>query len=219
MELATSPRTQLGKAVKHLRSEGKIPAEFYGHGMPNQALAVEHKAFQKLFKQAGENTVITLVLDGKKQPCLVHDVQYHPVSGEILHVDFYGVRMDEKLRTMVPVEFGGEAPAVKEKGGVVNKAISEIEVEALPADLPHSFAVDLSVLADLNQSIYMKDIAVPQNVKVFLDPETVIATVTEPAPEEEIAPPAMDVADVKVESEEEVAKRAQAAEAEPDAKS
>ncbi len=217
MELATSVRTQFGKAVRHLRSEGKIPAEFYGHGMENRPLAVEKKAFQKLYKEAGENTVITLLLGEKKQPCLVHDVQYDPVSGDIVHVDFYGVRMDEKLRTMVPVEFTGEAPAVKEKNGILNKAISEIEVEALPADLPHAFTVDVSGLAELNQSIYIKDITVPQNVKIFLDPETAVATVTEPVKEEEIAPPTMDVADVKVESEEKAAERAQATEAEPNA--
>lgn len=218
MELATSPRTQFGKAVRHLRREGKLPAEFYGRGMENRPLVVEKKAFQKLFKTAGENTVITLLLDGKKQPCLVHDVQYDPVSGEALHVDFYGVRMDEKIRTMIPVEFTGEAPAVKEKNGILMKAVAEIEVEALPANLPHAFSVDVSGLAELNQSVYIKDIDVPKNVKIFLDPETAVATVTEPVKEEEIAPPAMDVADVKVESEEKAAERAQTAEAEPDAK-
>ncbi len=217
MELQTTSRTAFGKTVRHLRNEGLIPAQFYGHGMKNETLTVDRKVFEKLFKQAGENTVITLLLDGKKQPCLVHDVQHDPVTNEIIHIDFYGVRMDEKLTAAVPVEFIGDAPAVKEKGGVVNKAVSEIEVEALPADLPHSFSVDLSVLAELNQSIYVKDIVVPKNVKVLLDPETVLVTVTEPAPEEEITPPAMDVADVKVESEEKAAERAKDEEAAPNA--
>ncbi len=217
MELQTTSRTAFGKTVRHLRNEGLIPAQFYGHGMKNETLTVDRKVFEKLFKQAGENTVITLLLDGKKQPCLVHDVQHDPVTNEIIHIDFYGVRMDEKLTAAVPVEFIGDAPAVKEKGGVVNKAVSEIEVEALPADLPHSFSVDLSVLAELNQSIYVKDIVVPKNVKVLLDPETVLVTLTEPAPEEEITPPAMDVADVKVESEEKAAERAKDEEAAPNA--
>jgi len=220
MELATEIRNSAGKSstsTKNLRAEGKIPAEFYGRGMENKTLMVDRAAFRKLFKEAGENTVITLLVDGKKQPCLVHDVQYHPLTNEIAHVDFYGIRMDEKLQTMVPVEFTGEAPAVKEKGGIVMKAVSEIEVEALPADLPHSFTVDLSALVDLGQSIYVKDIAVPQNVKVLSDPETVLVNVTEPAPEEEITPPAIDIADVKVESEEKAAERAAGKEAEPNA--
>lgn len=207
MELNTLPRTALGKANKSVRQEGKIPAEFYGHGMENKTLAVDRKEFQKVFKQAGENTVVNLVLDGKKQPCLVHDVQHDTVSGEVIHIDFYGVRMDEKLRTMVPLEFSGESPAVKELGGILNKAVAEIEVEALPADLPHSFMVDISGLAELNQSIYVKDIKASKNVKILMDADTAVVTVTEPAPEEETAPPVVDVSEVKVESEEKKAER------------
>lgn len=217
MELNTLSRDILGKANKGLRNDGKIPAEFYGHGMQNQTVVVDRKEFQKVYKEAGENTVITLVLEGKKQPCLVHDVQHHPVSGEIIHVDFYGVRMDEKLRTMVPIEFTGEAPAVKEKGAVINKAVAEIEVEALPNDLPHKLTVDLSGLIELNQSIYVKDIAVPKNVKVLIDPETAVVTATEPAPEEEIAPVVTDVSEVKVETEEKKAERDAVKEAENNA--
>lgn len=217
MELNTLSRSILGKANKTLRRDGKIPAEFYGHGMQNQTLVVDGKEFQKLYKQAGENTVITLVVEGKKQPCLVHDVQHDSVTGEVIHVDFYGVRMDEKLRTMVPLEFIGEAPAVKEKGAVINKAVAEIEVEALPNDLPHSLTVDLNSLSELNQSIYVKDIIVPQNVKVLIDPETAVVTATEPAPEEEIAPPVADVTEVKVETEEKKAERDAEKEAETNA--
>ncbi len=220
MELQTAPRTAFQKANKNLRRKGLIPANFYGRGMPNQSLEIGQTDFQKVFKEAGENTVIYLNLAGKKQPTLVHEVQYDPVSHEVLHVDFYGVRMDEKIKTMVPLEFTGEAPAVKEKGGVLNKGVLEIEVEALPADLPHSLAADLSGLAELNQSIYVKDIKVPKNVKILLDPETAVATVTEPAPEEEVTPPSAEVAEVKVETEEKKAEReaAKSAEAAPEGK-
>lgn len=214
----TLPRTTFGKANKSIRKEGGIPAEFYGHGMKNETLVVDRKEFQKVFKQAGENTVINLVLDGKKQPCLVYNVQYDTVSGDIIHIDFYGVRMDEKLRTMVPLEFIGESPAVKELGGILNKAVAEIEVEALPADLPHSFTVDISGLVELNQSVYVKDIKASKNVKILMDADTAVVTVTEPAPEEETAPPVVDVSEVKVESEEKKAEReAGKEEAEPNA--
>lgn len=207
MELQAQLRTQLGKNVKNLRNEGLIPAEFYGRGFPNQTLTVAKGEFEKVLKSAGESTVITLLVDGKKHPSIIHDIQHDSISGEIIHADFYGVHMDEKISAHVPIEFTGEAPAVKAHGGVLNKAVAEIEVEALPADLPHSFTVDLSGLAEIDQSIYVKDIAVPKNVKVLLDPETAIATVMPPVKEEEIVAPVMDVADVKVETEEKKAER------------
>lgn len=207
MELQAQARTALGKSVKTLREQGLIPAEFYGRGFPNQTLIVARGEFEKVLKSAGESTVITLEVDGKKHPSIIHDLQHDPISGEIIHVDFYGVHMDEKINAHVPVEFIGEAPAVKAHGGVLNKAVDEIEVEALPADLPHSFVVDVSVLAEIDQSIYVKDIAVPKNVKVVLDPETAIITVMPPIKEEEVAPPAVDVADVVVETEEKKAER------------
>ena len=217
MELQATFR-EADKPLKQVRKNGQIPAVFYGHGMENRALVIERKAFQSVYKQAGENTVVTLSLGDVKQPSLIYDVQHHPVSGEVIHVDFYGVRMDEKIIAAIPLEFVGEAPAVKEKSGIVAKAFTEIEVEALPADLPHSIIVDLSVLTDIDQTLYVKDLHVSPKVKIVPDAETAVVTVTPPAKEEEIAPPAMDVADVKVESEEEVAKRAADKEAEPNVK-
>src|SRR3989344_1272701 len=207
MELQAQARSVLGKSVKSLRNKGFIPAEFYGRGFPNQALAVAKSDFEKALKSAGESTVITLVVDGKKHPSLIHDVQHDSISGDVIHADFYGVHMDEKIKAHVPVEFSGEAPAVKAHGGVLNKAMDEIEVEALPADLPHSFVVDVSGLAEIDQSIYVRDISVPAGVKVLFDPETVVVTVMPPVKEEEVAPPVVDVADVVVETEEKKAER------------
>jgi len=207
MELQVQVRKELGKSVKTLRSQGLIPAEFYGRGFPNQTLAVPKADFEKALKSAGESTVITLVVDGKKHASLIHDVQHDRITGEVIHADFYGVHMDEKITARVPVEFAGEAPAVKAEGGVLNKAVSEIEVEALPADLPHSFVVDVSGLTAIDQSIYVRDLKAPKGVEILLDPETAIVTVMPPAPEEEVAAPAIDVADVKVETEEKKAER------------
>lgn len=184
-----------------------IPAEFYGRGFPNQTLTVAKGEFEKVLKSAGESTVITLVVDGKKHPSIIHDLQHDSISGETIHVDFYGVHMDEKITAHVPVEFTGEAPAIKAHGGVLNKAVDEIEVEALPADLPHSFVVDVSNLAEIDQSIHVRDIVAPKNVKILLDPEMAIVTVMPPVKEEEIVAPVLDVADVKVETEEKKAER------------
>lgn len=207
MDLQAESREILGKSVKTLREQGFIPAEFYGHNIKNEHIAVKKDEFKKVFKEAGENTVISLNVGGKKQNVLIHDIQEDRISGEIFHVDFYNVRMDEKITAKIPVEFDGVAPAVKEYGGILNKTLSEIEVEALPADLPKNIIVDVSPLAELNQSIYVKDIEFPKGVKVTLDPETVIVSVSEPMKEEVVAPVA-SVEDVKVEGEEKAAEDA-----------
>lgn len=210
MDLKATIRETFGKANKGLREQGLIPGEFYGHGMKNETLSVDRGEFNKVFKEAGENTVITLLMGDKKQPSIIYDVQHDPRTGDVIHVDFYGVRMDEKIKAKVPLEFIGEAPAVKEKGGVVNRALSEIEVESLPGDLPHSLQIDLSGLAEINQSIYIKDIDIRKNFKILLSADTVIVTIMPPVKEEEIAPaPAPDVSEVKVETEEKKAARAE----------
>lgn len=206
MDLTVKTREKFGKAVKSLRREGFIPAELYGHGVANLHLSVPAKDFSKIFREAGRNTVVNLLIDKEKRPAIVHDVGRDYLTGEIAHVDFLEVRMDEKIKARIPLEFLGEAPAVKEKGGILNKSTAEIEVEALPADLPHRLSVNVSVLDDLNKSIYVKDIKVPQGVDVLVPGETVIVTVTPPKEEKEETP--AEVAEVKVETEEKKAERA-----------
>ncbi len=207
MELAVKTREMMGKSVKALRAQGIIPAELYGRGIPNVHLAVGEREFAKVFSEAGENTVIQLVAEEGKLPAIVHDVQRDPISLKVRHIDFYQVRMDEKIKAYIPIEFAGEAPAVKSAGGILNKTLFEIEVEALPGDLPHRIPVDLAVLQEVDQSIYIKDIAVPKGVHVIVDPETVVVTVTPQLKEEEPQPAAVDVSAVKVETEEKKADR------------
>lgn len=216
MDLAVQKRKKLGKAVKSLRREGLIPAELYGRGRENVHLSVPAKDFLKVFKEAGTNTVVNLLLEqdpstGSGQvrvPVLVYDVSENYLSSEIDHVDFYAVRMDEKIKAKIPIEFLGVAPAVKDKGGILTKSMGEVEVEALPGDLPHKFAVDLSSLDDLNKSIYVKGLKAAKGVKILVDPETPIATITPPAPEEEKKEEEVaDVNAVKVETEEKKAER------------
>lgn len=211
MDLAVQKREKFGKQAKALRNEGFIPAELYGHGLQNVHLAVGVKDFAKTFKEAGTNTVVTLMFEKEKRPALIYEVTRNAVTGDVAHVDFYQVRMDEKIKAKVPLEFVGEAPAIKEKGAVITRAMSDIEVEALPQDLPRSFVVDLTVLNDVNKSIYVRDLRVPAVVKVLVDVETAIATATPPAKEEVVeAPAAVDVAEVKVETEEKKQERAAA---------
>lgn len=210
MDLTVKEREKLGKGVKILRRDGFLPAELYGHGLPNTHLAVSRKEFEKIFKESGESTVINLLLGNEKRPALVHEVQKDFLTDEIVHIDFYQVRMDEKIEAHIPLEFIGEAPAVKEFGGILNKTISEIEVEALPGNLPKHFEVDLSGLKELNQSFYVSDLKVPNGVEILVEPKTVIVTVTPPLEEEKIEAAPVDVSAIKVEGEEKVAERARA---------
>jgi large subunit ribosomal protein L25 len=132
MDLSVKPREITGKKVRTLRREGLVPAELYGHGLKNLHLTVGAKEFGKVLKEAGTTTVVTLVLNTEKKSAIIHDVKLNYLSGEVEHVDFYQVRMDEKMKTKVPLEFVGVAPAIKASGAIVNKSMSEIEVEALP---------------------------------------------------------------------------------------
>ena len=209
MDLAAKTREITGKKVRGLRKEGFIPAELYGRGIKNMHLSVPAKDFGKVFKAAGSTTVITLLIDKEKKPAMIHEVGRNFITGEVMYVDFHEIRMDEKIKAKVPLEFAGEAPAVKAFGAVVNKVMSEIEVEAFPNDMPHDITVDLSGLAELDKSIYIKDIPHPRGVKFLVGEETVVATATPPAPEEVVAPVAepVDVSAVKVETEEKKAER------------
>ncbi|HUX35638.1 MAG TPA: 50S ribosomal protein L25 [Candidatus Paceibacterota bacterium] len=208
MDLTVKTRENLGKGNSALRKEGFIPAELYGRGFENAHIAINKKDFQKAFEEAGESTIINLVIGSDKRPALVHDIQKDFLTDEIIHIDFHQVRMDEKIKAHVPLEFIGEAPAIKEYAGVLNKTISEIEVEALPGNLPRHFEVDISSLKELNQSFYVSDLKVPKGVEIMVEPDTVIATVTPPAEEEKVEEAPVDVTAVKVESEEKAAERA-----------
>ncbi|HUC01564.1 MAG TPA: 50S ribosomal protein L25 [Candidatus Paceibacterota bacterium] len=208
MELAVKTRDVLGKKVKALRREGLIPAELYGHGFENIHLALPTKEFNKVLKEAGSTSVVTLVLGKETKPAMIHEVARDAVTSEIIHVDLHQVRMDETVKAHVPLEFVGEAPAIKAFAAVINKAMSEIEVEAFPQNLPHSLTVDLSVLDEMDKTIYVKDLVIPKGVTVLVDEEMAIATATPPAPEEVAAPvEEVDVSAITTEGEEKKAER------------
>lgn len=192
--LKAEKREVFGKQVKKLREQGFIPAELYGRGISNIHLSVPVKDFVKLYKEAGEHSVLQVEVDGQPHPVLVHDVFYNPIDQEILAVDFYQVRMDEKVKAHIPLELEGQAPAVDEKEGILIKNMDEIEVEALPTDLPPSIKVDLSGLVELDQSIYVKDLPKSDKFEYVIDPETAVLSVTAPKEEEveEVPVPAVE---------------------------
>jgi large subunit ribosomal protein L25 len=186
MELTATKRDVLGRAVKALRKEGKIPAELYGKGIENAHLSVDSKEFKKVFDEAGESTMIDLMVDGQKTPVLIQDVQEHFLTGDVIAIDFYQPRLDEEVTVSVPIVFEGESPAVKDLGGLFIPSLDELEIEVLPTEIPHEFKVDISVLKEIGDHIAVKDIPMPSDrIKVLVDEDTAIASVTAKMTEEE----------------------------------
>ena len=139
-----------------------------------------------VYKDAGEHSIVNVVIEkGDSRPVLIHDVEKDSMTDAVLSVDFYQVRMDEKVTTHVPIVFEGESPAVRDLDGVLVKVMDELEVEALPAEIPQSIVVDLSKLTELNQSIYVRDLAAPGSYTIMADGEAVIASVSLQRVEEE----------------------------------
>lgn len=185
--LTATKRTIKGKTVASLRKKGLLPAVLYGYKVETTDLELNEREFGKVFKQAGESTLINLTVDGKSQTVLIHDVQNHYLTDKPIHVDFFAVNMDEKLTATIPLHFEGESSAVKAMGGVLVKNIAEVEVECLPADLPHQIVVDISTLNTFEDAIHIKDLPVSDKVKILGNPEEVVANVAAPRTEEELA--------------------------------
>ena len=167
--------------AKTLRKQGQLPAVLYGHAVKNQALLVNAVEFEKAFKAAGESTIVNLMAeDGKTHPVIIQEVQLDRLSHKPIHVDFYQVSMTEKLKAYVVLEFIGEAPAVKTMGGVLFKQLNEVQVECLPADLPHNISVDISKLKTFDDAIYIKDLPVSGKVKILAPAEETVVKVQPP---------------------------------------
>ncbi len=209
MELTAEVRTAVGRsATKKWRKKGFVVGEVYGNGFKNVHVAVPAKDFARAYKAFGETTVVTLNAAGAKVSVLIQDVVRDSFSGVVEHADFRQVRMDEKLTAYVPVEYTGESPAVL-AGAILVKAMNELEVEALPANMPHTLVVDLSLLTEIGQSVCVKDLPIDRAKAVIkAEPEAVVATLAAPRAEEEKVEPAMTMDDVKSETEEQVAARA-----------
>ena len=186
MTLTAQLRKETGKQNNKLREAGKVPAVLYGHNVKNQNLVLNYSDFEKVFQQAGESSLIDLKID-EQQPVkvLIHDVAHQPVSDKILHIDFYQVKMDEKITTEVELEFINESPAVKDLNGVLVKALDHLEIECLPSDLISEIKVDLSTLKTLDDIIRVKDLSAPEKVDILNDLESPVVLVEEQKKEEE----------------------------------
>lgn len=186
IELNTQDREAIGSKLKALREKGFIPAIVYGAGQKNISIQVDYQEFKKVFEEAGESTIIKLKIGDKAKNVLIHDIAKNPVNDKFIHVDFLQVRMDKVITAEVALVFEGEAPAVKELEGVLIKNITEVEVEALPKDLPHELKVDISGLETFDDHIKIKDLKLPEGVKVLVDSGETIASVTPPRTKEEL---------------------------------
>lgn len=184
--LAVEARTLTGKNVKRLRAAGTTPAVVYGHGVQPTAISFGSAEFSRMFREAGTSSLIYLQLGKQRVPTLVHDVQRDPVRGDITHVDFHAVSLTEKTTAQVHLEFTGEAPAVKTFGAIVNIITHEVEVEALPQDLPESIVVDLTKLEAADSAIHAGELALPKGVALMdIDADAVIVSVSVPVAEAE----------------------------------
>ncbi len=173
--------------AKALRKEGLLPAVLYGKEIDSVPLLISFDVFEKLYKEAGETTIINLTIEGDSQEhaVLIKDTQLSPITGKCLHVDFYQIKRGEKLHVTIPLNFVGEPPAVKDFGGILLTNKNEIEVECLPKDLPKEIIVDLFGLKEIDDSITIKDLKIPTGVEVLGEPEESIVIVAPPAVEEE----------------------------------
>jgi len=194
-----------------LRRKGVIPAVVYGGKDGSVPIELDLKDFLGIFKTAGETTLIKLFVGDKIKNVLIHDIGYDPVSDRVDHVDFYEVKMDEKIVTEVPLVFIGDAPAVIDLGGILIKAMQELKVRALPAHLPHQIEVDVSHLRTFDDNILVKDIKLPENVEVLEHDETSVATIVPPRSEAELDALKGEVEEkieeVKIETEEKAKER------------
>ena len=187
------------KTLTTLRKGGEMPAVFYGPKETSTPIVFSIAEFKKLWKKAGESTVVVLKGEDGEKEALIYDVDFDPITGEPRHADFYVMEKGKRVEVAVPLEFVGVAPAVKELGGVLVKALHELEIESLPKDLPHAIEIDVSSLVDFESNILAKDIKLPAGVALKTNPEEVVASTSEAKEEPEAPVAEMTIADIEVE--------------------
>lgn len=197
MELAVTKR-DLAVKPKALREQGLLPAVVYGRKDESTPVSLDRKAFEKVFRTAGESTVITLTGLGEQKEALIHEVEFDVVTGTPIHVDLYAIAKGQKVTVSVPLEFVGVSPAVKDLGAVLVKVMHQLEIEVAPKDLPHSIAIDISSLATIDDKIFVKDIVLPASATPTADLDEVVAMAAQVAEETEEAAP-MDLSQIEVE--------------------
>ena len=207
MELTVEKRDTT-KSPHTLRGQGILPGVIYGRSEEATPISIDFKTFQKVFKAAGESTVISLTGLGAAKDALIQEVAYDVMSGMPIHADFYAIQKGQTVTVSVPIEFDGVAPAVKDLGGILTKVMHEIELECEPKDLPHAIHVDVSKLVALDSQILISDLTFPKSAKVSAEPEEVVALISVAKEEvEEVSAPtdlsAIEISEERGKKEEE----------------
>ncbi|OJI08854.1 MAG: 50S ribosomal protein L25 [Candidatus Vogelbacteria bacterium CG22_combo_CG10-13_8_21_14_all_37_9] len=198
LTLTAERREIFSKDLDAERSKGRLPAVIYGAENSAESLFLDFKEFNKVLASAGESTLVTVLLGADKKDVLIHEVAKHPISGQAVHVDLFMVDVKKPIQVEVPLVFEGVAGAVKDFGGALIKVLHELEVEALPKDLPHDLIVDISLLTQLDSQIYVSDVKLPVGVTMITAMDEVVASVTEAGEvvEEEVP---IDISEIEVE--------------------
>jgi large subunit ribosomal protein L25 len=206
ISLSAKIRKSLGKKAKILRKKDVLPAVLYGPKIKNLNLEIDLKEFEKIYQEAGESSLVSLNIEGEKQKFLVliHDIQFDSLTEKPIHIDFYQPSLEEETEVTVPIIFEGEAPAVKELGGTLVKNIAEVEVKALPQNLPHEIKLNIDSLKTFKDNIKISDLKIPTGVKILKDSEEIVVLVSPPEKiEEELEKPIEE----KVEEVEKIEKK------------
>jgi len=205
IKLSAKIRKEQGRKARVLKDAGRIPAIVYGHKVKNVMIDVDYREFQKVYSQAGESSLIELTIEGdaEKKIVFVHDYQKNPVTDQFIHIDFFETSAKEEVEVMIPLVLEGTALAVKDLGGTLIKNMSELEVKALPQNIPHEIKVSIDSLKTFEDNITVKDLILPKDVKISAKPDEIVVSVAEPSKiEEELA----EAIEEKVEDVEKVEK-------------
>jgi large subunit ribosomal protein L25 len=207
--LKVSKREVVGKKTRFLRRQGVTPVHVFGHGVESLPLQCETTELVQMIARKGTTRLLDIKVGSEKESrsVFIREIQRDSISGELLHVDFYQINKAEKIRMAVPIVLAGDAPVLKLKNNIIEQIMTELEVECLPGDLPPQIDVDLSVLVEINQAIFVRDLRLKEGISISASPEQIIVKVSTVAEEkEEVAPVA------EVEAEPAVAGKAPAAE-------
>ncbi len=209
IELKAKIRKELGPKNNKIRKQGLIPAVLYGPKVDNLNLSIDYNVFDQIYQKAGESTLIKLNIEGKKEikekerVVLINDLTKDALSDKIIHVDFYQVRMDQEISVEIPLVFSGESEAIKSLDGVLVKSLQSVNISALPKDLIHEIEIDISSLKTFDDIIRIKDLKVPENIKIEAEPDEAVVSVAPPRSEEELealeATPEESIEDIEVE--------------------
>jgi len=211
IKLTAKIREEVGRKTSELKDNGRIPAVIYGHGIKNASLDLDYKEFVKALREAGESSLIEMHVEGEKEKrlVLVHDLQKDAVSDMYIHVDFFETSAKEEVEVGVALVVEGTSLAVKDLGGTLVQYVHELEIKAMPADLPHNIIVSIDGLNTFEDRILVKDLNIPKGVKVLTKPEEIVVSVAPPANVEEdlakdIEEKVEDIEKVEKEKKEEV---------------